>query len=263
MSPPPVMVDRLALRVTRSTMALLAFAALAWAGSIVYARRMGNGSGSMGVAFAAFLAMWAAMMTAMMLPALAPVASEYTRNVTSRRATRVGLVVVGYLLVWTAVGIPVYAALRVVDHVIGHPDTTMRNIAVGLVIAAGLYQLSPPKSRSLGRCRASLPKLSREADVEDPWRELKTGLHYGVACVACSWALMALFIAFGVMNVWAMVALAAVILCERLLPRGEVVAQWAGAACLVLAVLLLASPRTADALVPGLKSTSNMTNSGM
>jgi predicted metal-binding membrane protein len=69
-------------------------------------------------------------------------------------------------------------------------------------------------------------------------------------------------VAFGVMNVWAMVALAAVVVAERVLPRGEVVGRWAGAACLLLAILVLSSPSAANAVVPATTSMSNPTMTG-
>ena len=61
---------------------------------------------------------------------------------------------------------------------------------------------------------------------------------------------MALFIAFGVMNVWAMIGLAAVVIGEKVLPRGEAVGRLAGVTFLAVAVLVVASSSVADALVP-------------
>jgi predicted metal-binding membrane protein len=59
---------------------------------------------------------------------------------------------------------------------------------------------------------------------------------------------MALFAVVGVMNVGAMVVLAAVVLTEKLWVHGEVVARVAGAAALVAAVAVVWVP----ALAPGL-----------
>ena len=262
MSTPTAPIQPSALSVSRSTVALLSLAALAWAGCGAYARHMGNGSGSMGMALGVFLAMWATMMAAMMLPALAAVASVHVRTSATNRAVRLSLFVGGYLLVWSAVGIPAYAVLRVVDHVVGDSDRIMRNIAVGILIAAGLYQLSTLKSRCLDRCRQPRPQLSRDDNVEaGPLRDLKVGSQHGVSCLACSSALMALFIAFGVMSMWAMVALATAIAGERLLRRGEVVRWAAAAVCLLLGALVSTSPRAAEALVPSTSWMSNMTMS--
>jgi predicted metal-binding membrane protein len=246
-------------RANRSTGALAGLAGLAWVGSVVYARRMGNGSGTMGMSLGIFSAMWIAMMTAMMLPAIAPVVAAHTRTIRTRRALRTALFVGAYLLVWAAVGIPMFGALRVVDHVVGGSDTIMRNIAVGVLIAVGLYLLSPRRARSLDNCRSLLVYPVAEASIKTaPQGDVRPGVKYGVACVACTWPLMTLFIAFGVMNIWAMFVLAAVIGGERLLPRGDVVARCAGVGCLLVAALVLVSPSAATALLPNTSSMSHM-----
>lgn len=248
----PAVPARPAFRLTPTAITLLAFAALAWAGVVAYARDMGNGSGSMGLRLWEFLPMWSVMMTAMMLPAVAPVASLYARTITSTRAKRISLFVAGYLIAWTAAGIPTYALLRLVDRVTGHSDITMRSIAVVTLVAASAYQLSPLKARCLRHCRSPLAQLLRYGNVKGPLRDLKVALHHAGYCLGCCWALMALFIAFGVMNVWAMLGLAAVVVGEKILPRGETISRVAGAVFLTLALLVLASPSVADALIPSM-----------
>jgi predicted metal-binding membrane protein len=59
---------------------------------------------------------------------------------------------------------------------------------------------------------------------------------------------MVLLAAFGVMNLWAMVVLAAVITAEKLAPVGRLVARAVGIASIVLAVAVFWVP----ALAPGL-----------
>jgi predicted metal-binding membrane protein len=250
MTAPAALAERRALRVTLSMTTLLALAALAWVGAIAYARDMGNGLGTMGMALGQFMAMWALMMTAMMTPAVAPVASLYARTITSGRAVRQSLFISGYLLVWALAGIPTYAVLRLVDHVAAHGDVTMRDIAVGVLVVAAAYQLSPLKARCLRHCRSPLAQLLRYGNLKGPLRDLKVALHHAGYCLGCCWAMMALFIAFGVMNGWAMLGLAAVVVSEKVLRRGEAIGRIAGTACLVLAVLVLTSPSVANALVP-------------
>jgi predicted metal-binding membrane protein len=65
---------------------------------------------------------------------------------------------------------------------------------------------------------------------------------------------MALFVVVGVMNLAAMVVLAAVVLAEKLWVRGEVLARVVGVAALALAVAVIWVP----ALAPGLQGTSQM-----
>jgi predicted metal-binding membrane protein len=242
--------ERPALRVTPSTVALVSLAALAWVGVVAYARDMGNGRGTMGLALWEFIAMWGAMMAAMMLPAVAPVATLYARTIKVGRAGRLALFVAGYLIAWTAAGVPAYLALRLVDHLAGGTGSAMRNIAVVVLVGAGAYQLTPLKSRCLRHCRSPLAQLLHYGNVKGPLRDLKVSLHHAAYCLGCCWALMAVFIAFGVMNVWAMIGLAALVLGEKLLPHGETVGRLAGAVFLVLGMLVLASPSVAHALVP-------------
>jgi predicted metal-binding membrane protein len=253
---PTTQVERPAFRFTPSTIALLALATLAWVGVIAYARDMGNGRGTMGMPLREFMPMWGAMMAAMMLPAVAPVATLYSRTIKSDRLPRLTLFVAGYLIAWTAAGVPAYYALRVVDHFAGDTDSAMRTIAASTLVAAGLYQLSPLKSRCLRHCRSPLAQLLHYGNVKGPLRDLKVALHHAAFCLGCCWALMALFISFGVMNVWAMIGLAAVVLGEKVLPRGEAVGRLAGVVFLLVAILVLASSSVADALVPDMGGTS-------
>jgi hypothetical protein len=59
-----------------------------------------------------------------------------------------------------------------------------------------------------------------------------------------------LLVAFGVMNVWAMLALVAIVVGEKVLRRGETIGRYAGGAFLVLSVLVLVSPSVANPVVP-------------
>ena len=248
LSAPPA--DRVALRLTPTTAVLAALAALAWAVTIARAHALGNGPGTMGMAFAAFLLMWTLMMTAMMLPAVTPLASLYAQTIRQHRSTRVPLFVAGYLLAWALVGLPAYLLLREVDHVAGDSYTALRTVAVGVLIAAGIYQLTPLKTRCLRHCRSPLAQLLHYGNFKGRTRDLRVASHHAFYCVGCCWALMGLFVVFGVMNIWAMVGLAAVVLAEKVGRRGVAFARIVGVACLALAVLVVVSPTIAHAVVP-------------
>jgi predicted metal-binding membrane protein len=56
------------------------------------------------------------------------------------------------------------------------------------------------------------------------------------------------------MNVWAMLGLAAVVVSEKVLRYGSTIARLAGLVFVVLALLVAASPRVADAIVPSMPS---------
>ena len=238
--------------------ALLALAALAWAAVIAYARDMGNGPGTMGLSLREFILMWGGMMTAMMLPAVAPVAMLYARTIRTNRTVRVSLFVVGYLLVWTLVGVPAYYVLRVVDHYAADSDTALRIIAAVTLLVTGAYQLSPFKARCLRHCRSPLAQLLHYGNMKGRFRDLKVAVHHAGYCLGCCWALMALFVAFGVMNVWVMIGLAAIVFAEKVLRAGELIGRVAGVAFVVLGALVLLSPSVADALIPAMDSTPHM-----
>jgi predicted metal-binding membrane protein len=87
-------------------------------------------------------------------------------------------------------------------------------------------------------------------------RDVRAGAHHGAYCLGCCWSLMALFVVVGVMNLAAMVVLAAVVLAEKLSVHGEVLARVVGVAALALAVAVIWVP----ALAPGLHETSQMMN---
>jgi predicted metal-binding membrane protein len=252
---PAAPLDRPALRLNPQTVAMLGVAALAWAGVIAYARDMGNGAGTMGMPLGEFAPMWSLMMTAMMLPAVAPVASLYLRTIRSERARRLILFIGGYLLVWSAIGVPAYLALRFVDDR-ADSGTTMRSVAAVVLVSTGLYQLTPLKAVCLRHCRSPLGQLLHYGNVKGHWRDLKVAVHHAGFCLGCCWALMALFIAFGVMNVWAMLGLAAIVVSEKLSRHGEAVGRVAGAAFIVLGLSVAASPRVAEAVVPAMPSSA-------
>lgn len=243
-------VERPVLRLTRESIVMLGVAALAWAGVIAYARDMGNGVGTMGTSLLEFMGMWSLMMTAMMLPAVAPVASLYLRTIVSDRPRRLGLFVGGYLTVWASAGIPAYIALRFVDDRVAASTATMRTISVVVLGAAGVYQLTPLKAVCLRHCRSPLGQLLHYGNVKGPGKDLKVALHHAGFCLGCCWALMALFLAFGVMNLWAMLGLAVIVFSEKLLPHGETIGRMVGVVFVVLALLVATSMRVADAVVP-------------
>src|ERR1051326_7464299 len=96
--------------------AVAALAGVAWVVTILLARSMGNGPGTMGLALLPFLGLWLVMMAAMMLPSVAPVAVLWTRLIAGApagpgRSLRMGTFLAGYLLAWAVAGTVAFAAL--------------------------------------------------------------------------------------------------------------------------------------------------------
>ncbi|MEU1628540.1 DUF2182 domain-containing protein [Streptomyces sp. NPDC020096] len=227
---------------------LLVAAAAAWVWVVTRWGGMQAMPGTMGLGLPAFLAVWTLMMAAMMLPATAPVAALYARTITVHRAPRMVVFTVAYLLVWAAAGVPAYELAVGLGWAASLPAVAGTAVAAAVFAVSGVYQLTPLKDRCLARCRSPLGLMLRYASYRGPSRDLCAGAHHGAFCLGCCWSLMVLLAAFGLMNLWAMVALAAVITAEKLVPAGRLVARVVGIASIALAVAVIWVP----ALAPGL-----------
>lgn len=190
---------------------------------------------------AALIVMWWLMMIAMMLPSAAPTILLYARvrqqRGTSGQVAQPWIFLSGYVLVWLLFSLIAAAAQRLVagpGMALLHPD-----VASGLLIGAGLYQLSPIKNACLRQCRAPTQFLSRY------WRPgvggaVRLGVLHGAYCVGCCWMLMALLFVVGVMNFAWIAALTVIVGLERLVPRGEWVARASGVALVGWGLIRLA-----------------------
>jgi predicted metal-binding membrane protein len=209
---------------------------------------MGPMPGTMGLGIGTFVAIWALMMVAMMLPSVAPFASLYTRSFTHNREVRLAALVSGYLLVWSLAAIPAYGLAWLADQVLaGHPAGATA-LAVVIFAACGIYQLTPVKDRCLAHCRSPLGFVLKFGSYRGRSRDLRVGVHHGAFCLACCWGLMALLVAFGLMNLAAMIVLAAVVLLEKTSPWGSRFSRALGVVALAFAVLVIFQP----GLAPGL-----------
>jgi predicted metal-binding membrane protein len=180
------------------------------------------------------VAMWWVMMVAMMLPAAAPTILLYARaaGAQSRAVPAApGYFLVGYLAVWGLFSL-VAAALQDALQRTGMlaPMTmisTVRWLSAAVLLAAGVYQLSPLKNSCLAQCRNPAAFLSRHYR---PARAgaLRMGAIHGVFCLGCCWLLMALLFVGGVMNLAWIALLALLVAGEKLLPGGRRLGQAAG-----------------------------------
>jgi predicted metal-binding membrane protein len=176
----------------------------------------------------AFIGSWTVMMAAMMLPSVAPFALLYARG--ASRTAAPGLLAAGYLGVWALVGIPAY----LLDRELGmdHPTAT-----AAVLIAAGLYQLSPLKQACLRKCRSPVDFLVKH------WHPglrgaLRLGVEHGAYCLGCCIALMGILVVAGGMGLVWVVAIALVVAAEKLLPRGQLIATIGGIGLVIAGIVL-------------------------
>jgi len=187
-------------------------------------------------------------MAAMMLPSVVPFASLYSRTFKASRGWRLAGFACGYLIVWTLAALPAYGLAWLADRFVGLHPAAATVLAVAIFAACGLYQLTPLKDRCLARCRSPLGFVLKLGAYRGRTRDLRVGLYHGAFCLACCWALMALLVAFGLMNVIVMVVLAGAVVAEKTWVWGPRFSRVLGVAALVLAVAVIFQP----GLAPGL-----------
>ena len=193
------------------------------------------------------LAMWIAMMAGMMLPSAAPVLLLYAGAVRHRDGPRaaaraVYAMAAGYLSVWIAFSVGATLLQRALaSWLLLSPMMVLTSprLTGALLVTAGVYQLTPLKSRCLAWCSAPVDFLTRR------WRRdrggFRLGLEHGVVCAGCCWALMLLLFAGGVMNVAVIGVLTAIVLIEKLARPGPRWVQYSGAALILLGLVALFS----------------------
>jgi predicted metal-binding membrane protein len=176
---------------------------------------MAGMTGTMGLGLAAFVPIWTLMMAAMMLPSVAPTASLYAKTMQGNRTARIAGLVVGYLAVWAAAGLPAYGLAGLTGWLAGQHPSAAHILAVAVFAICGMYQLSSlkgPLPRALPLAARAAPALRLiPGQVPRPARRA----HHGGYCLGCCWGLMVILVAVGVMNVAAMVGLAALVLSEK------------------------------------------------
>jgi len=202
-----------------------------WAPSMAWVRLPGETW--LGAA-ASFLSMWSAMMVAMMLPSLVPMLRCYRRAIGEAasvpRDELTMIVAAGYFFVWTVWGLVTYplgvvlAALEV-EYPAG---------AGVVVFMAGLFQFTAWKAAHLASCREMAGMMPPGAGTA--WRN---GLRLGLQCSCSCAGLMASLLADDIMDLRAMMFIAAAIAVERLAPPGARVPQLIGGAMVVAGLVMI------------------------
>lgn len=238
--------------------ALFALAAVGWWYSARMANEMTNSVPSMGMAdmadeealtLGAFLVAWLAMMTAMMFPAISPVVKLYGRAAAAGRVAPLPFFVAGYIAVWSAVGLPAYLGWRALMDPIDTGEAWAGRLAGVVLMAAAAWQLTPLKSVCLRHCRSPISFFLRfGAKVARPVGALRMGATHGLFCLGCCWALMAVLVAVGTMNLAWMAGLALFILLEKNAPIGERVAQAGAVVFVAFGIALLIRPENLTTL---------------
>jgi predicted metal-binding membrane protein len=211
--------------------ALLVLAVAGWVVIAYQASTMGamevmNGAriSTMG-GFVPFVSGWTAMMVAMMIPATLPLILLY-RTVARQRLSllqaRVGMaaLLVGYIAVWAAAGVPVYVYALSAQS-IGRVGAVLPTV---LLVIGGVYQFTSLKRSCHVRCSNPLFFLMHK------WKPgavgaLRLGVLHGLDCLGCCAGLMIGLVALGMMNLALVFTAALIIFAEKTLPESHRIAR--------------------------------------
>ena len=154
--------------------------------------------------FWALFGMWSVMMLAMMLPTLVPTLRAYDdlpRATGAGRAGWLGLVG-GYGAVWI-IGSAGFAGVQVMAlryGLIGFSGAASNLwLAAALFVLAGLWQFTRTKEACQSGCLTPMQYFMArwQPGFTGGWR---MGVDFGIVCVGCCWAIMALAFVGGVMS---------------------------------------------------------------
>lgn len=172
--------------------------------------------------------MWWIMMVAMMLPSASPMILLFARIQRKEKDKGAPFIstsvfTAGYLVTWavfSAIAAGAQWGFERVGLLSAMMASTSGLFAGVLLLAAGMYQLTPLKHACLRHCRSPLQFIMHH------WRNgtsgaFRMGIDHGAFCLACCWFLMALLFVGGVMNLYWIVGLAVFVLLEKTIPAGH------------------------------------------
>ena len=195
--------------------------------------------------------MWWVMMVAMMLPSAAPMLLLFARANRAQKArdrpyVATGIFAAGYLAAWggfSALAAGLQWGLEQFDLLGPMMTTTSYWLGGVILLAAGLWQLTPVKGVCLRHCRSPLSFIAQK------WRSgrlgaFRMGLEHGTFCLGCCWFLMGLLFFGGIMNLFWIAGLAGFVLLEKTIPMGHWIGRFAGVVLATWGVVMLASAAT-------------------
>lgn len=176
------------------------------------------------------LALWEAVIAAMLLPVAAPSVLLYARVKRLHRERWVylgtGMFMLGYVFVWICCALAATLAAWVLhdagalDEALAVPNPTWSALAL---VAAGVYQWTPAKHACLDNGRFPLAFVLTHWRT-GAWGAFRMGVTDARYCIGCCWLLLALVLPAGVLNLPVIGGLIALLLAEKMLPAGHLLA---------------------------------------
>lgn len=234
-------------------LAAVSWVILIWQSAISDKQAMGM---MMGMDAPLFIAIWVVMMVAVMFPTAAPMIMIFARVYAGKREhgqpfVPTWIFVSSYLFVWTLFGVLAYAVALGAEE-LGKQSMWLMDNATrfggGVLILAGLYQLSPLKHSCLSKCRTPI-NFILSSWREGYWGSFRMGLEHGLYCLGCCWLLFIILFPLGVMNVAAMAVITLLIFAEKSLSIGQQVAKIAAVVLMVYGALVIFVPGALPTMV--------------
>ena len=174
-----------------------------------------------------YTTVWLLMCIAMMLPTTLPLLIAWQRLISnhSSRWLLQGLVVTGYLSVWTIFGLLLYITDRILHGmVLAIPWLNQNYWILGAFTLSlvGVFQFTPIKDYCLQKCRSPLNLVLKAWQQGNLlYQAWWLGVSHGMFCVGCCWALMLLMFVVGMGNFGWMLFLTGVMVIEKNFSWGQ------------------------------------------
>jgi len=203
-------------------------------------------AGSLVVPALLYVGGWLLMTVAMMLPTTLPLLAIFAR-VTAEKPNRrllMGLLIAGYLSVWTLFGLFAHGADMGLHAMVGENAVLSANgwlVGVVVLAIAGLFQFSGLKYHCLDKCRTPFSFVNAYWTGRAERRgSFLLGVHHGLFCVGCCWAIMLLMFVVGTGSVGWMLAIGAVMAIEKNAAWGRWLSAPLGVGLLLVSAAILA-----------------------
>ncbi len=190
--------------------------------------------------------MWTIMMIGMMLPSAVPLILNFAAETRHKRQeARVfapaAALVLGYVAVWTG-----FSVVATIGQWALHEAALLSPMMVStspvlsglLLLAAGVYQLTPMQYNLLKRCRQPL-QFMRLNWQEGTGGAFVMGLEHGAYCLGCCFVLMGILFFGGVMNLLLLAVVTVFVLIEKALPYGNIAGRVSGPLMIAVGVYVL------------------------
>lgn len=190
--------------------------------------------------------MWFVMMIAMMTASVAPLILIFAMMNRQQRQQQnpfvpTGYLLIGYFLVWAAFSLVATLLQWLLQHISllnAYMITTSKILGGIILMAAGIFQLTPLKQKCLHHCRTPIDFIHRH------WKKGKKGalimgMENGIYCLGCCWVLMALLFVSGIMNLMWIAIIALFVLAEKVLPKAKWISFTAGGVLILYGAIVL------------------------